>query len=357
MCIFSYFQVETRYHQTYTYLVNSVNLRKEELKSSDAAFQLIDEIERHVVETKQSQFNDLLRLAQLSHQVFGDDRTQKIYDDNIFIYQSFEKVKSDIVELVRDFKVKEDAVRRSRSVDIEKNVLVIESSEDYTMQENIHDIIPVVENNPPKFLNYLESSEVKEGESFVFECQVVGLPTPDIKWLKYNSPICENSNYKINFVNGNCRLEILNVSSSDAAVFSCVASNLAGTSQTTANLIVIEEPKQQLLQEPPRFIRNLQNGYANEKSSFEFNCIVEGSPLPSLQWFKNDICVDNYPNFNITYNNGAASLVIPNVSLTDQGVFSARASNEVGFIECSAILSVEGRKIYMKVIFTIFSLH
>lgn len=357
MCIFFVFQVETRYHQTYTYLVNSVNLRKDELKSSDAAFQLIDEIERHVVETKDSQFNDLRRLAQLSQQVFGDDRTQKIFDDNVFIYQSFEKVKSDIVELVRDFKVKEDAVRRSRSVDIEqKNILVIESSEDYSVQENVHDIIPVVENTPPKFLNYLESSEVKEGESFVFECQVVGYPTPDIKWLKYNSPLYENSNYKITYINGNCRLEIFNVSPSDAAVFSCVATNPAGTSQTTANLIVIEDPKQQqTLKQPPCFIRNLQNGYANEKSSFEFNCIVEGAPLPSVQWFKNDICVDNYPNFNITYNNGAASLVIPNVNLTDQGVFSARATNEAGFIECSAILSVEGGNFNMMIFMKIFT--
>jgi hypothetical protein len=338
-----FFQVEARYHQTYTFLVNSVNLRKDELKSSDAAFQLIDEIERHVVETKESQFSDLRRLAQLSQDIFGDDRTQKIFDDNVFIYQSFEKVKSDIVEQVSDFKVKEDAIRRSRSADIERNVLVIESSEDLSMQHNVvvHDIIPVIENTPPKFLNYLESSEVKEGESFLFECQVVGYPTPDIKWLKYNSPLHNNENVRVSFENGTCRLQILHVSASDAAVFSCVATNPAGTSQTTANLIVIEDAIQQNLQSP-KFVRNLQNGYANEKSSFEFNCIVEGIPLPSVQWFKNDICVDNYPSFNITFNNGAASLVIPSVSLSDQGVFSARATNEAGSIECSAILSVEG---------------
>lgn len=344
-CLFYYFQVETRYHQTYTFLVNSVNLRKDELKSSDAAFQLIDEIERHVVETKESQFRDLRRLAQLSQDVFGDDKTQKILDDNVFIYQSFEKVKSDIVELVRDFKEKEDAVRRSRSVDIERNnVLVIESSEDYSTEEHVHDIVPVVEHTvPPKFLNYLESSEVREGENFIFECQVIGQPSPDIKWLKYNSQMFDNQNCRISYENGNCRLELFNLSSNDAAVFSCVATNSVGTSQTTANLIVIEEPKQKFTS--PSFIRNLQNGYANENSSFEFNCLVEGSPLPSVQWFKNDICVDNYPSYNITYNNGAASLSIPCVNLTDQGVFSARATNEAGFIECSGILSVEGENL------------
>lgn len=316
-------------------------MRKEELRSSDAAFQLIDEIERHVVDTKESQFNDLRRLAQLSNETFGDDRTQKLVDENIFIYQSFEKVKSDIADIVRDLKVKEEAVRRSRSVDIEKNVLIIDSSEDVLVTQNVvHDIVPVVESSPPKFLQYLESAEVQEGESFVFVCCVVGTPQPDIKWLKYNSPIVDNSNLRIHNDNEKCSLEILNVTNSDAAVYSCVAANIAGTSQTTANLIVIEAP--QANAQPPSFVRYVQNGYANEKSSFEFNCMVEGSPLPIVQWFRNDICVDNYPNYNITYNNGAASLIIPHVTLSDQGVFSARATNEVGFIECSAILSVEG---------------
>lgn len=340
-----YFQVEKRYHETYTFLVNSVNMRKEELRSSDAAFQLIDEIEKHVVDTKDSQFNDLRRLAQLSHETFGDDRTQKLYDENVFIYQSFEKVKSDIVDIVRDLKVKEDAVRRSRSVDIEKNVLIIESSEDVLMNHAgiAHDIVPVVENSPPKFLQYLESAEVQECESFVFECCVVGTPQPEIKWMKYNSPIVENSNLRIHNDNGKCGLEILSVSNIDAAVYSCIASNIAGTSQTTANLIVNEAPQSNA--QPPSFIRYVQNGYANEKSSFEFNCLVEGSPLPTVQWYRNDICVDNYQNYNITYNNGAASLVIPFVTMSDQGVFSARATNEVGFVECSAILSVEGEQI------------
>lgn len=326
------------------FLVNSVNLRKEELRSSDAAFQLIDDIEKHVVDTKESQFNDLRLLSQLSQETFGDDRTKKLYDDNVFIYQSFEKVKSDIVEIVRDLKVKEDSVRLSKSTEIEKIVLDIQSIESVqTSEVFVHEIVPVVENVLPKFTLYLESAEVQEGEDFLFECNVVGLPHPETKWLKYNSQIIESSNVKIHEDSGKCSLEISNVSDCDAAVYSCVATNVAGTSQTTANLIVKELPPQISFQ-PPSFTKYLQNGYANEKSTFEFNCVVSGLPLPTVQWFKNGICVDNHPNYNITFNNGSSSLSIQEVDMSDQGVFSVRATNQAGSVECSGILSVEGER-------------
>jgi hypothetical protein len=338
------FQVETRYHKTYTFLVNSVNLRKEELRSSDAAFQLIDEIEKYVADNKQNQINDLERLSQLSNDIFGEDKTENLRADNLFIFQSFEKMKSDIVDLVKDLKAKEDPIAMINEID--KNILVIESTEEASKVENVHEIVPVVEEGePPKFLRYLESSEVTEGESFVFECIVKGVPEPTIQWLKYNSPITSNQQYKISNDAGRCRLEMANVSPSDAAVFSCIATNNSGTSQTTANLIVNEAPREEIHLAPPTFVRLLQNAYANERSSFEFNCLVAGNPLPTVQWFRNDNCIDNHPNYHITYNNGLASLQIPSVQVSDQGIFTVKASNQVGHNECSSILSVEGEKL------------
>lgn len=321
--------------------MNSVNLRKEELRSSDAAFQLIDEIERYVVENKQTQIDDLQRLSQMSRDIFGADKTENLKADNLFIFQSFEKMKSDIVDIVNDLKGQEDPVAMINEID--KNILVIESTE-VSRIENVHEIIPVVEEtDPPKFLRYLESSEVNEGESFTFECVVKGSPDPSIQWLKFSSPLNESQNYKISKSAGKCRLEIVKVSKSDAAVFSCIASNISGTSQTTANLIVNEIHQEELQLAPPTFVRLLQNAYANERSKFEFNCLVAGNPLPTVQWFRNDNCVDSHPSYNITYNNGLASLQINGVKVEDQGIFTVKASNQAGHNECSAILSVEGK--------------
>jgi hypothetical protein len=333
-------QVESRYHKTYTFLVNSVNLRKEELKTSAAAFELIDELEKYVMDNKQAQLDDLKKLSGLSRDVFGSDKTENFYADNIFIFQSFEKMKSDIVELVRELKTKEDPVAMINEID--KKILVIESTEDVKrIEENVHEIVPVIENEPPKYLRYLESAEVLEGDKFIFECVVRGYPEPSIQWQKFNRTIYDCPNYKISYSGGKCRLEIASIALSDAAVFSCIASNEAGTSQTTANLIVKQREEIKLM--PPSFLRLLQNAYTNEKSSFEFNCLVTGNPLPTVQWFRNDLCIDNDSNYNITYNNGNAILCIPSVRAQDQGVFTVKAINQVGCNECSAILSVEGK--------------
>lgn len=320
--------------------MKSVNLRKEELASSDAAFQLIDEIEKYVHDNKQTQTEDLQKLSQLSLNVFGIDKSENLRGDNNFIFQSFEKVKSDIVDIVKALKAKEDPVAMINEID--KNILVIESTEELPKVGNVHEIVPVIEVEPPKFLRYLESSEVTEGEAFVFECIVKGQPEPSIQWLKYNCPINNSQAFKLTTNSGICRLEIMKVSPSDAAVYSCIATNSSGTSQTTANLIVNEIPQEETHLAPPTFVRLLQNAYANERSSFEFNCLVVGNPLPTVQWFRNDHCIDNNSNYNITYNNGAASLQISSVKVEDQGIFTVKASNQVGHNECSAIFSVEG---------------
>lgn len=320
--------------------MNSANIKKEELKSSDSAFKLIDELEKYVIENKEMQMNDLRKLSQLSKDIFGIDKTENLNADNIFIFQSFEKLKSDIVDLVKDLKAKEDPIAMINEID--KSILVIESSEEATKLEVIHEIVPVVENDPPKFLKYLESSEVMEGKTFVFECIVQGTPEPSIQWLKYNSPISNGPHYQILNENGKCRLEIISVTMSDAAVYSCIATNLVGTSQSTANLIVNQMPQEEVHLLPPTFVKMLQNAYADERSSFEFACLVAGNPLPTVQWFRNDFCVDNDPRYSITYNNGNAILKIASVKIEDQGIFTVKASNQVGYNECSAILSVEG---------------
>lgn len=314
-------------------------MRKEELRNSDSAFQLIDEIEKYVIENKQNQMNDLEKLSRLSTEMFGIDKTENLKADNLFIFQSFEKMKSDIVDIVKDLKAKEDPVAMINEID--KNILVIESSEEI-LRSDAHEIVPMIDNEPPKFLRYLESSEVMEGDNFTFECVVKGTPEPTTQWLKYNCPITNNQNYRTDFNAGKCRLEITNVSKSDAAVFSCIATNSSGTSQTTANLIVNEMTREETNLAPPTFIRLLQNAYAHERSSFEFNCLVTGNPLPTVQWFRNDNCIDNNSYYNITYNNGLASLQIPTVRAENQGIFTVKASNQLGHNECSAILSVEG---------------
>lgn len=98
-------------------------------------------------------------------------------------------------------------------------------------------------------------------------------------------------------------------------------------------------PEEQQL--PPEFIKELQDSKAEENSSHRFECRVTGNPLPTVQWFKNDVNIDNCPDYTTMYNNGEAVLVVEEVTLENQGTYSCKASNRLGQAASTALLSVE----------------
>lgn len=74
----------------------------------------------------------------------------------------------------------------------------------------------------------------------------------------------------------------------------------------------------------------------------ELYCRVSGNPLPVVQWFKNDLCIDAVPNYEITYNNGDAKLLIKNTALDDTATYTCIAVNPLGTLSTSAALKVKG---------------
>lgn len=74
-------------------------------------------------------------------------------------------------------------------------------------------------------------------------------------------------------------------------------------------------------------------------------CIVEGNPLPTVQWFKNDVNIDNSPDYAITYNNGEAVLKFEEVFLEDKAAYTCKAANQLGQASTSAFLDVERKKL------------
>lgn len=91
----------------------------------------------------------------------------------------------------------------------------------------------------------------------------------------------------------------------------------------------------------PKFTKKLEPGTAKEGSTYQFQCKVEGIPLPVVQWLKNDKCIDNSPDYVITYNNGEAILQFEEVFLEDQAEYSCKATNQVGSETSSARLIIE----------------
>lgn len=163
---------------------------------------------------------------------------------------------------------------------------------------------------------------------------------PVVTWHKDGMSIQNNPDYQTTFDQGVCTLSIEETFAEDSARYTCKAINAAGTAETGAVLSVKEtEADEQLA--PPVFTKMLEPGFAKEGSSYEFQCKVEGNPLPTVQWFKNYENIDNSPDFAITYNNGEAVLRFEEVFLEDKADYSCRATNELGVAECTTNLSVD----------------
>ncbi|KAK7077497.1 hypothetical protein SK128_026425 [Halocaridina rubra] len=181
----------------------------------------------------------------------------------------------------------------------------------------------------PIFMTPLVGATVTEGVKFSFECRVIGFPMPEVEWLKDNMSITANPDYKTSFEEGVCTLTIEETFTEDSALFTCKAVNAAGMAETSATLTVKEAEVVEVMA-PPRFTKKLVDSTAQEGSSYQLEATVEGHPLPVVSWAKNETCVDESPDYVITYNNGDCVLRFEEVFLEDQAEYSCKATNNLG---------------------------
>jgi len=78
------------------------------------------------------------------------------------------------------------------------------------------------------------------GETQRFECQVIGFPTPTIRWFKDEVDITNNERYHVDYEQemGVITLVIRNVTLADEGLYQCRAENSEGYATTTAYLVV-----------------------------------------------------------------------------------------------------------------------
>lgn len=65
-----------------------------------------------------------------------------------------------------------------------------------------------------------------------------GYPIPNINWFKDGTLLKNNRRYEQSFANGQVTLKVPECVQDDGAVFSCLATNLAGQDSTSCNVTV-----------------------------------------------------------------------------------------------------------------------
>ncbi|NWR42363.1 PALLD protein, partial [Regulus satrapa] len=184
----------------------------------------------------------------------------------------------------------------------------------------------------PHFLQAPGDLTVQEGKLCRMDCKasVSGLPTPDLNWQLNGRPIHPDSSHKMLVrENGVHSLIIEPVTSRDAGIYTCIASNRAGENSFSLELTVAGNI----------FMVNFQIKYCQDSvKKGNMNDVNTLRAYISL-WFKSlfstflliSMHQDNY---------GYICLLIQGATKEDAGWYTVSAKNEAGIVSCTARLDV-----------------
>lgn len=93
---------------------------------------------------------------------------------------------------------------------------------------------------PPRFINPICDLETPEGSTILFECSLMGTPSPVVSWFKGDKKIPHNSKKYVPSFDGDSHfLKICTVTTQDSGVYVCRAINVVGETLCRASLVVV----------------------------------------------------------------------------------------------------------------------
>lgn len=216
--------------------------------------------------------------------------------------------------------------------------------------------------SPPKVVVPLKDLKVNEGDPVNLMTKILGYPIPSIRWLHNNKPLMDSSRFTANYdhTTGIASFKINGTQTNDAGTYTAIASNPAGSCDTTANLKLVpvslidtnpivnpnafrylEGPRapqrprdddNNVSAKPPKFIVPLSNAVSKQGTTTDLLCKLEGYPFPTVTWYKDNkpLPASNRVVTNYNMNSGLVYLKIGDTRMGDMGYYTAVAENKVG---------------------------
>ncbi|ELU11894.1 hypothetical protein CAPTEDRAFT_221265 [Capitella teleta] len=161
---------------------------------------------------------------------------------------------------------------------------------------------------------------VRVGNSARLECAASGQPAPEIAWQKdggHDFPAARER--RMHVMPKDHVFFIMEVKSEDQGVYSCTASNAAGTAVANASVNVLETPS---------FVSPMVDKVSVLGDTSVLECLASGSPKPHLTWFKDREELVVTERHFLTADDQL--LIIVQTTADDAGLYTCVMSNTLG---------------------------
>uniref|UniRef100_A0A182VN58 Ig-like domain-containing protein n=1 Tax=Anopheles merus TaxID=30066 RepID=A0A182VN58_ANOME len=197
---------------------------------------------------------------------------------------------------------------------------------------------PARRNMAPRFVTPFNGKIVDQGADVIIEGIVDGYPTPDVRVTKNDAELQpDGERVKVSYSLNKIVVELRNVSPADAGRYTATASNAAGASTSTADLVV----KKSIF--PPVFGRRLQAQTVRNGDRVVLDVEVSGTPEPSVAWFKDGRPVQDAfapGSYALQQVGPCFKLIFEQVSLNGTGTYMVLATNAGGEAQSTADIAV-----------------
>ena len=184
----------------------------------------------------------------------------------------------------------------------------------------------------PQFIARPMDKTVTGGNSVTLKCSATGVPQPDISWQKDSGSDFPAARERRMHVDPDTDTYVItNVKAEDMGVYTCSATNLAGSITTNISINVLEIP---------RFVKPMLNKTVSLGDTAVLQCQSSGAPRPSLIWTKNNGQLVPTERHFFTADNQL--LIIVKVEAADQGEYTCTMINNLATVQGSSFLSIHG---------------
>uniref|UniRef100_A0A8B9GFU4 Myosin light chain kinase, smooth muscle n=2 Tax=Amazona collaria TaxID=241587 RepID=A0A8B9GFU4_9PSIT len=200
----------------------------------------------------------------------------------------------------------------------------------------------------PCFSSVLKGCTVSEGQDFVLQCCVGGVPVPQVTWLLNDQPIQYAHS---TFEDGVAKLTVQDALPEDDGIYTCLAENNMGQASCSAQVTVKEKKSSKNRESAqaaklnkafaPIFHKGLTDLKVMDGSQVIMTVEVSANPPPEIIWLHNGKEIQETEDFHFEKKGNEYSLYIQEVFPEDTGKYTCEAWNELGETQTQATLTVQ----------------